>query len=164
MSVHAKENLARLMAGEGYSIHDVAEKTNLDERTIRGILSGSNKPHARSLHRLAKGLGVSIDEFFVNPSQLVYRRFDQKTNPTVEESIKAHPDLFVHWRESEFDELHSRFGEGGAMTEEAVLGAVHQMNRKRQLHERLNVLLETGHSDLVSGFIDLAYRQVVKEH
>ena len=163
MSVHARENLSRLMAAEGLSIHDVAEKTGLDERTIRGILSGANKPHARSLHRLAKGLGVAIDEFYVNPTQLLYRRFDRETNPMVEESLKNHPELFAGWRESDFDELHSRMGEGGALTEGGTLEAVRQMNRKRELHERLDVLLESTQAELVAGMIDLAYNEVVKD-
>ncbi len=40
---HARENLARLLATEGLSVHQVAERTGLDERTIRGILSGSRR-------------------------------------------------------------------------------------------------------------------------
>ncbi len=42
------------MAAEGLSVHQVAKRTGLDERTIRGILSGSSKPHAQTLHRLAE--------------------------------------------------------------------------------------------------------------
>ncbi len=163
MSVYAKENLNRLMAVEGLSIHDVAERTGLDERTIRGILSGSNKPHARSLHRLAKGLRVSVDEFFIDPSQLLYRRFDQKTNPAVEDALKNHPELFAGWRESDFDELHSRVGEGGALTEEGALESVRQMNRNRELHQKLDVLLESTDAELIGGIIDLAHKQVVKD-
>ena len=81
MSDHARENLLRLMAAGGLSVRRVAERTGLDERTIRGILGGGNKPHAQTLHRLAEGLGVKVDEFFVDPAQLLYRRFDRQTNP-----------------------------------------------------------------------------------
>ncbi len=71
----------------------MAEQTGLDERTIRGILSGGNKPHAQTLHRLAEGLGVKVDEFFVDPAQLLYRRFDRQTNPVVAEVLERHGEL-----------------------------------------------------------------------
>ena len=77
------------MAAGGLSFGRVAEQTGLDERTIRGILGGGNKPHAQTLHRLAEGLGVKVDEFFVDPAQLLYRRFDRQTNPVVAEVIET---------------------------------------------------------------------------
>ena len=163
MSDYAKENLSRLMAGEGISIQQVAERTGLDERTIRGILNGTNKPHAKSLHRLAEGLGVKVDELFLSPTQLLYRQFDRKTNPMVEEVLQANPELFVGWRETDFDELHSRMGAGGALTREGTLAAVDQMNRKRELHEKLDLLLESSQAKLVGGMIDLAYEQIIVE-
>ena len=89
MSDHAGENLLRLMARAKLSIQEVVEATGVDQRTIRGIASGANKPHARTLHRLAEGLGVSVDEFFVDPAQLLYRRFDRHTNPLVEELLQS---------------------------------------------------------------------------
>jgi transcriptional regulator with XRE-family HTH domain len=162
MSEYAKENLSRLMAAEGLSIHEVAERTGLDERTVRGILSGANKPHARSIHRLAQGLGVSVDEFYLNPTQLLYRHFDRKTNPGVERVVKRHPEFFTHWRETDFDELHSRVGEGGGLTDEGTVEVVRQMNRKRELHEKLDVLLESTRAKLIGGVIDLAYEEVVE--
>ncbi len=69
MSDHAA-NLRRLMARSGLTLQDVAERTGLHERTLKGILAGTNKPHARTLHRLAEGLGVNADELFQDPSLL----------------------------------------------------------------------------------------------
>jgi transcriptional regulator with XRE-family HTH domain len=161
MSDYAGENLRRLMADRGLSIRQLAEKTGLDQRTIRGILSGSNTPHARTLHRLAHGLGVPVDEFFVHPSQLLYRRFDRATNPVVEEVIEAHRELFSGWTEADYDELHSRVGAGGALTFEGALAAVHQMNRRRDLHEKLDLLLESSQAEVIRGIMDVLYNQVV---
>ena len=111
----------------------MAERAGLDERTIRGILSGGNKPHAQTLHRLAEGLGVKIDEFFVDPARLLYRRFDRQTNPAVAEALQQHGDLCEGWTEADFDELHSRVGTGGALTVEGALAAIRDMNHKREL-------------------------------
>jgi len=164
MPDYAGDNLARLMAAAGLSIGEIAEKTGLDQRTIRGILTGTNKPQARTLHRLAAGLGVSVDEFFVDPAQLLYRRFDRRTNPVVEEVIRTRGELFADWGAADFDELNSRVGAGGALTREGALAAVHQMNRKRELHEKLDLVLESSHAELVGGMIDLAYEQVVVDN
>ena len=160
MSNHAKENLQRIVAAAGMSIHQVAEKTGVDKRTIRGILNGVKKPHARTLHRLAQGLGVSVDEFFVDPAQLLYRRFDRLTNPLVEEIVASHADLFQGWTETDFDELHSRVGIGGALTREGALYAVDLMNRKRELHGKLDVLLESSHADVTGDILDVLYDKV----
>jgi len=163
MSDCAGENLRRLLADRGLSIRQLAEKTGLDERTIRGILSGTNTPHARTLHRLAEGLGVPVDEFFLHPSQLLYRRFDRQTNPVVEEVMQSHQELFTDWTEADFDELHSRVGTGGALSFEGTLAAIHQMNRKRELHEKLDLLLESSQAEVVRGIVDVLYEQAVVE-
>jgi transcriptional regulator with XRE-family HTH domain len=160
MSEFARENLLRLMASSGLAIQDVSEQTGLDERTIRGVLRGSNKPHPRTLHRLASGLGVSVDEFFLDPSHLLYRRFDRWTNPAVEEAIETHSERFEGWTEFDFDELHSRVGTGGAMTDAGVLQAVDQMNRKRRLREKLDVLLESSQAEVVAEIIDVLYKKI----
>jgi len=164
MSNYARENLSRLMASGGLSLRCVAEKTGLDERTIRGILGGDHKPHAQTLYRLAEGLGVKVDEFFVDPAQLLYRRFDRQTNPMVAEVLGNHKRLFDGWTEADFDELHSRVGTGGALTVEGTLDAVRQMNRKRKLHDRLDLLLESSHAEVAASLLDVLYEKVVVSH
>jgi transcriptional regulator with XRE-family HTH domain len=161
MSDYARQNLSRLMAAGGLSIRRLAQQSGLDERTIRGILSGANRPHAETLHRLADGLGVNVDELFVDPAQLLYRRFDRQTNPLVAEVMEAHGELFHGWTEADFDELHSRVGMGGPLTADGALAAVGQMNRKRELHEKLDLLLETSHAELAAGILKVLYDNVV---
>ena len=161
MSHHEHENLSRLLAAEGLSARQVAKRTGLDARTIRGILSGRSKPHAQTLHRLAEGLGVKIDEFFVDPAQLLYRRFDRQTNPMVSDVIETHRELFSGWTEADFDELHSRVGAGGALTAEGALAAVRQMNSKRELHDKLDLLLESSRADIAAGILNVLYEKVV---
>ncbi len=160
MPDHTRENLLRLMAADGLSVHALAERTGLDERTIRGILNRGKKPHIRTLHRLADGLGVKVDELFLEPAQLLYRRFDRQTNPLVAEVIETHKDLFAGWTEGDFDELHSRVGEGGALTREGVVATARQANRKRELHSKLEVLLESTQAEVIEGIVELLYQKV----
>jgi transcriptional regulator with XRE-family HTH domain len=153
-------NLRRLMAREGLTLDDVIARSGLDERTIKSILAGVNRPHARTLHRLANGLGVSADELFQDPSLLLHRYFDRRTNPLVEETIEANPDLFAGWTEGDFDELYSRFGAGGALTTQGVLDAARIMQRNRQTHRKLALLLESSEADLVVDLIDVFYERI----
>jgi transcriptional regulator with XRE-family HTH domain len=161
MSAHARENLSRLMAARGLTVCGVAEQTGLHLRTVRGILRGRQRPHARTLQQLAEGLGVAVDEFFVDPAQLLYRRFDRQTNPVVAEVIDEHQELFRGWTEAHFDELHSRVGTGGALTREGALAAVHLMNRRRELHDKLDLLLESSHAEVAAGILNLLYEKIV---
>lgn len=160
MARHEGENLRRLIANFGLTIEQVVARTGVDRRTIVGILEGTATPHLRTLNRLANGLGVPADEFFLDPTQLLYRRFDRDTNPRVAEVLQAYPDLFVDWTDVDFDELHSRFGTGGPLTTEGALEAVHEMNGKRQLHEKLALLLESSQAVLIRSIVDLLYDQI----
>ena len=161
MSIHARENLLRLMAAQGLTLCRVAERTGLHVRTIRGILRGDKKPHARTLRRLAEGLGVAVDEIFVDPAQLLYRRFDRQTNPVVAELVEDRRELFSGWTETDFQELHSRVGAGGALTVEGALAAVEQMNRKRELHAKLDLVLESSQAEIAAGILNVLYEKVV---
>ena len=160
---HTGENLRRVMAARNLSVGKVIARTGLDRRTIQGILDGTNKPHPRTLHRLAEGLDVTLDEFFLRPSQLLYRWFDRRTNPIVQEVVEARPDLFTGWTEMDFDELHSRFGTGGSLTTEGTLRVVQEMNHRRQLHEKFTVLLESSQAEVIGGIVELMYEKMVLE-
>jgi transcriptional regulator with XRE-family HTH domain len=161
MTNYPGDNLRRLIARAGLTLEQVAAKCRLDPRTIKGILDGSNRPHARTLHRLAAGLGVSPDEFFLDPAQLVYRCLDRATNPLVAEVVESRPELFSGWTEADYEELHSRFGTGGPLTLEGALAAVDLMNRNRKTLERLAVLLESSQAELIRGIVEVMYDKLV---
>ena len=162
MPNYCGDNLRRLMARLGLTIRQVAARSGLDHRTIKGILDGTHRPHAKTLHRLAAGLGVSPDELFVEPAQLLYRCFDRATNPLVAEAVANHPELFSGWTEADFEELHSRFGTGGPLTAEGTLAAVHAMNANRRTHEQLAVLLESSQAEVIRGIVEVMYENVVR--
>jgi len=154
-------NLRRLMARLDLTIDRVADQTGLDSRTIKAILSGSHRPRAHTLHKLAAGLKVSTDELFQSPSLLAHRAFDRQTNSVVDDVIASHPDLFENWNEVDYDELYSRFGIGGQLTTSGTIAAAKQLNARRALHEKIAVLLETPEGDLLRDFVELLYDRVV---
>lgn len=148
------------MARDGLTFDDVVQATGLDERTLRGLVRGTNRPHARTLHKLTTGWGISIDELFQPPSLLARRSFDRATNPLVDEAIAARPEVFDQWSEAEFDELYSRFGIGGPLNEAGVLAAAQVMNDRRALLKQVCIVLESSEADLLAQFVELLYRRV----
>jgi transcriptional regulator with XRE-family HTH domain len=157
-------NVRRLMARDGLTFSDVVEMTGLDERTVRGLVRGSHNPHARTLHKFAAGLGVSIDELFEPAAARSRQAFDRATNPVVREVVEhlaaANSPLFDAWGEADFHELYSQFGTGGALTEQGVLTAAEAINAKRALLRQVAVILETAEADLLTDFVKLLYRRV----
>lgn len=152
-------NLRRLMARDGLTFDDVVAATQLDERTLRAVARATSNPHARTLHKLALGLGIEIDELFRAPNRWSPQRFDRATNGLVQEAIDRNPDLFENWSEAEFDELFSRFGTGGQLTDSGVLAAAEAMNAKRETLRQVCVLLESGEAVLLAEFVELLYRR-----
>jgi transcriptional regulator with XRE-family HTH domain len=149
------------MARAGLTLADVVQRSGLDERTVKGVLSGGHNPHPRTLHRLAAGLDVPADELFQNPSLLAHRLFDRATNPLVDEVIAERPELFADWREADFDELYSRFGTGGALTFDGAVESVAAMNRKRAVHGKVALLMETAQAELLENLVEVLYQRVV---
>jgi len=154
-------NVRRLMARSGLTLQQVVAATGLHQRTVKAILNGKHKPHARTLHRLATGLGVPSDELFQHPSLLTHRLFDRHTNPLVDEVVRAHPQLFERWSQADFEELYSRFGTGGALTADGATEIVRAMNQKREVHHKVAMLLESGEAPLLIGFVDLLYQKIL---
>jgi transcriptional regulator with XRE-family HTH domain len=152
-------NLRRLMARDGLTFDEVVEVSGLDQRTVRALARGMNHPHARTLHKLACGLGVSIDELFRPADRVSPRRFDRATNSLVESVVGAHAEAFADWTEAEFDELYSRFGTGGQLTEAGVLAEAEAMNARRAVWRQASVILESGEAELLAEFIELLYRR-----
>jgi len=153
-------NLRRLMARQGLRMCDLAERTVLDERTVKSVLTGKVRPHARTLFKLAQGLEVPADELLETEATAAARLFDRQTNPLVDEVVCAEPALFAGWTPAEFDELYSRFGTGGALVEEGVRAAAEQINQNREIHRQAALILETDQRDVLIGMVKLLYQKV----
>jgi transcriptional regulator with XRE-family HTH domain len=154
-------NLRRLMARQGWSLAELVLASGLNERTIRGILNGTNKPHSRTLQRLAETFSVSADELFQDPTLLAHRLFDRQSNPLVEEVITQNPTLFRGWTEVDYDSLYSRFGTGGALTREGAICVAKQINQQREILEKTALILETDDADVLVSLVEVLYARVV---
>jgi len=154
-------NLRRLMAREGLTLAELARRSRLNFRTLKRVLRGGQRPRSRTLHQLAAGLKVPVEELFQDPALLRHRTFDRQTNPVVEELVQSRPQWFHGWTEAEFDEIYSRFGMGGALTQQGAQETVASMNRRRDLLAKVKLLWETGEAELLESMIEVLYRRVV---
>jgi transcriptional regulator with XRE-family HTH domain len=153
-------NLRRIMARDDLTFDQVVAATKLDERTLRALARGVTNPHARTLHKLAEGLSVSVDELFQPVGRATPRKFDRATNSLVESCVAGHAHFFRNWSDGDFDELYSRFGTGGQLTEEGILAAAQATNAKRDLWRQVSIILESSESELLSRFVDVLYGRV----
>lgn len=66
------ENLKALKKRTGLSIKQIAEKTNLPERTVNRIFSGEvDNPYVTTLIPIVNALGGSLDELFADTNAVV---------------------------------------------------------------------------------------------
>lgn len=150
------------MAREGLTAGQLARRAELDERTIKAILSGQkHRPHAQTLYRLATGLEIEVDELFRDRSTTDQAQFDEATNPHVKDLVVSRPELFIDWTQPDFEELFSQVGTGGALTPEGALEATAWINRKREIHAQVDLILETADAELLAEIVEVLYRRVV---
>lgn len=81
--------LRRMMAERGLTLRQVVDATGLHERTVKSVLRGRSKPHARTLHTLAVGLGAEVREFFLTPDTTVAVVVPLAEKPVVERVMTA---------------------------------------------------------------------------
>ena len=78
----------------------------------------------------------------------------------VEQAILEHPDWFDTWTEIEFDELYSRFGTGGPIANDAVEEVVNSMNRNREVHRKVALVMESEEAELLATFVQMLYARI----
>ena len=89
------DNLKELKKAKGMSSKQIAEKTNLPERTIIRIFSGdTDNPYVDTLHRIVTVLGGSLDDILADSKMVV----GEKNLATLQENVDvvtAERDLII---------------------------------------------------------------------
>jgi transcriptional regulator with XRE-family HTH domain len=66
------DNLKELKKKTGMSVKQIADKTNLPERTVNRIFSGdTDNPYVDTLHRIVTSLGGSLDDILADTKVVV---------------------------------------------------------------------------------------------
>ena len=87
------DNLKELKKRTGMSVKQIAEKTNLPERTVNRIFSGdTDNPYVDTLHRIVTVLGGSLDDILADSKAVVATETMVELKETVD-VIEASHDL-----------------------------------------------------------------------
>lgn len=66
------ENLKEMKAKSGLSPKQIAEKTQLPERTIKRIFAGeTDNPYVDTIHRIADAIGCTLNDIFADTKVVV---------------------------------------------------------------------------------------------
>lgn len=89
------DNLKELKKKTGMSVKQIADKTNLPERTVNRIFSGdTDNPYVDTLHRIVTVLGGSLDDILADTKVVVATEslVEVKENANV---VEAERDLIL---------------------------------------------------------------------
>ncbi len=143
------DNLRRLMAAKNLTLADVARRSGLDIRTINGILNNPQaRPHARTLHKLARGLRVPVEELFQAPPLLVQQPKASVSHPMIHRLLQERPDLFDGWEPSDFVRLEALCQERQVEKTAQVIHLASSVNRARQLSSGILRILASNYGSL----------------
>jgi transcriptional regulator with XRE-family HTH domain len=82
------ENLKELKIKAGMSSKQIAEKTNLPERTVTRIFSGeTDNPYVDTLHRIVTALGSSLNDIFADTKAVVASESLVEAKETATEAV-----------------------------------------------------------------------------
>ncbi len=143
------DNLRRLMAAKNLTLNEVARRSGLDVRTVHGILNNPRaRPHARTLHKLAQGLAVPVEELFQNPAALSTSAVARGTNPLIQRILKEQPELFDGWESADFHHLVQFSDRYNIQHPPELLQLVNSINRIRQLYPEILTILMSSYGTL----------------
>lgn len=84
---------------------------------------------------------------------------DRATNPAVRQTFEAHREWFQNWDGGDWDELVSSFGCGGGLNEIGVAEAARAINQRKEIVQKLRVVLDTHLGAAAIAMIDALYRE-----
>lgn len=170
----------------GWTREELARKAGLSRTTLFYFFerSGTQQPRLTTIKRLAETFELDfqqiIDQSFApsnstseSSNRLGFQvpssfplstpfspGFDRQTNPVVQEVLDESPVLFQEFTSTDWDELYSCMGMGGALTHEGVRDQASRISRKKQLVRKLEVLLETHFSEVTAALLETLFRQI----
>jgi transcriptional regulator with XRE-family HTH domain len=159
-------------ARRGWDLQSLAQRADISRTALYHLLEGHTaRPRGVTLSRLAAAFDIPVEQLLNTrdepapsplrvPATEAARQFDRDTNPEVDAVAAERPQLFSRWTDSDWDELYSTFGSGGALNRQGVIASAEAINRKRETIRRLHLVLDTHLRVVAEELIDTLYRQV----
>lgn len=146
-------------AQRGWDQSRLAREAGISRTTLSQLENGRGPaPRPSTVGKVTRAL--DLPSSWWDEEQAVARSFDRATNPEVQAVAERHPEAFAALTSADWDELHSVFGTGGALTEEGVLLQAARLHSKRELIRQLEVVLETHLGEAATAMIQGLYERV----
>ncbi len=164
---------------KGWEMGELARRADISRTTLYHLLQGTTRhPHFSTVSKIAVAFGLSPEalcpDSFVGttgkkgeetsgdlPLDLEkQQQFNRTTNTYITDVCKDSPQIFSGWSQADWDELFSTVGVGGALSPEGVIQAATEQNKKREVLQKLSIVLETHLSDVAFNFVETLYQMV----
>lgn len=147
-------------AHRGWDQSRLAREAGISRTTLSQLENGKGpEPRPSTVGKVSQALG--LPPAWWDQDRDAASAFDRATNPEVQAVADRHPEIFANLTSTDWEELHSVFGTGGALTEEGVLTQVARLQEKRELIRQLEVVLETHLGEAATAMIRGLYERVV---
>ena len=170
-----KHRLRRLRLQRGWNVEELARRAGVSRTTMYLLEKGiTATPRAKTLQQIARTLDVPVEELapewthlsddrnetgnIRSPERTYERAINRSLNSVVENIYDSHPQLFLNWSPTDWDELYGTFGVGGALTPAGVLDSAEKINRRKTVAHQLQVVLETEHAETAVRLIQALYQ------
>jgi transcriptional regulator with XRE-family HTH domain len=169
--------IARLVEERGWNQEDFSRNANLNRQTVRQILhEQSRNLRNTTISACATALGLPVSDLKNLPLERLLPRmhdkvpagsdeslrllYEQATQPELRGWIDRNPDRAKLLDMEEMDELLSLQGVGGPLTGFGVEHFVAQLERRRELLEKVRTIAGTELVDVLEKVVDLMYEKV----
>jgi transcriptional regulator with XRE-family HTH domain len=176
-SFDVANKIARLVEERGWNQEDFSRIAHLNRQTVRQILhQQERKLRNTTINACAKALGLQVSDLknmpldrllprmhgeTANGSEDALRRlYEQATQPELRGWIDRNPERAQLLNDEEMDELLSLQGVGGPLTAFGVEHFVGQLERRRQLVDKVRTIAGTELVELLEKMVDLMYEKI----
>lgn len=166
------QKIAALVREKGWGQTEFSRQSGLNKLTCRWILEGRNATiRNQTVQASAKALGLMVNDLYDRPlEQLIVairngdetltRRYEKACQPELLEWMEANAVRAAQMSPDELDKLYSLQGTGGPLTSFGVEHFVQQIERQRQIKDRLDAVLDTEYIDVVETLVNLLWEKV----
>jgi hypothetical protein len=171
--------IARLAEEKGWNQEDLARISHLNRHTVRQILL-----HPESERRLrnatvaacATALGLSVndlrtlplerllprmhDRLGVNGDEKLHRLNELASQPELRAWMERNPERSKQLTAEEIDNLLGAQGPGGPLAMIGVEGYIRQLERRRELIQKVHDIIGTEYQDLLERLVGLLHEKI----
>lgn len=166
--------IACLVRERGWTHQEFASRAGLSRQTAREILENPDRRRLRNqtVFGCARALGIGVQDLRAYSTEQLLAAaqsprlascvsgHDLATQPVVRNWLEDHPQQAALLTPVEMADLLSRQGTGGPLTQHGLEQTLAQLERRRRLVDRVQILSETDYVDLLEKIVDGLFEKI----